>query len=686
MATRPHERDGPNLIFDTGASQTYLGGRHNIKLSNMHRVSGKTAITASDEVIKVNVRGQWGKIPNCYILPGSTQSLVSPQHIAHYFPGCAFVILDDQIYLVPSDEIGDICTGYPIIANLDRTRGTFTVDAQALFDALDPYDEAAQRGGGYDEDDHDHRDCEHGRGAGDRVSDARGAGDRVSDAPHYLNVLKQQELVRRVHERFGHISLPQLREALKAGTKTGTGLTLAAVNEAINNHFQCTWCDLAKITRAPEPRASKHVKTEDVLGVVHLDLMVRPDGMKSRRGFKYTLVYIDEATHLYGAIHMKRKNDVYSALNTMESTLAVKAKDSVAAEYRSNIRIRKYRTDGDGMFNSHRIRAHMAEKLIRHDQSIPHQHNNNAFIERGIRRVEDVARAMMIQSGFPPSFWCYAVDYAILILNVSPSRSPQYVVSPHQLWYGQPPSIERFRRFGCHCIAWRPVDKRENRDKIADPAGKNMRFVGFPKNNIRAYLTYDPITLEVKTSSSVRFREDLTTPSTKYNISKIVQQPEHPHYKRALRHVQDMFSFFGGHPFDPQDPPWAEEPRIASNTDEDSARPTETGFPAPRGPRRPEHLRRRPDRDGRVPTAARARPRRARARGEERKRPRQAGGHERRMGPGLPGHPALTLVQADRGRRGLRPDRARSEEHPRGSRGATQHLLQARPRHNSMGA
>ena len=95
--------------------------------------------------------------------------------------------------------------------------------------------------------------------------------------------MKQQDLARLVHERMGHISLPRLADALKQGMKTGTGLTLAAVKSAMKSGFHCAQCDLAKITRAPEPSASNHVKTERLLGVLHGDLMVRPEDMVSKR-------------------------------------------------------------------------------------------------------------------------------------------------------------------------------------------------------------------------------------------------------------------------------------------------------------------------------------------------------------------------------------------------------------------
>ena len=156
-----------------------------------------------------------------------------------------------------------------------------------------------------------------------------------------------------------------------------------------------------------------------------------------------------------------------------------------------------------------------------------------------------------------------------MLLNYMPCKSPQYNSSPHQLFYGTPPDVHRLRRFGCHCVAWMPVEDRINRDKIADPAGRQVRYIGAPKNNIRSYLVYDPATRRVSMASSVRFSEHLPTPAPRLELCDLINDHGHPHQRSAVEYLQQLHSFFGGKPFDPSSPPWASHPEdTAINSDD----------------------------------------------------------------------------------------------------------------------
>ena len=93
--------------------------------------------------------------------------------------------------------------------------------------------------------------------------------------------------------------------------------------------------------------------------------------MVSKRGYRYSFVYVDEATHLYGVRHLKKKDDIYRVIIEIERKLATMAKDSVAAAYRHSIKVRKWRTDGDGMFNSNGFGDAMTRRMVAHDQHGP---------------------------------------------------------------------------------------------------------------------------------------------------------------------------------------------------------------------------------------------------------------------------------------------------------------------------
>ena len=95
---------------------------------------------------------------------------------------------------------------------------------------------------------------------------------------------------------------------------------------------------------------------------------------------------IDENTHMFFNWHMKRKSDIYAVLEEATSTLEREAKRSVQAEFR-RIKVEIWRTDGDGMFRSVEIKELFLYFEQGHRRSAPHKHNNNAFIERGIRTI-----------------------------------------------------------------------------------------------------------------------------------------------------------------------------------------------------------------------------------------------------------------------------------------------------------
>ena len=330
----------------------------------------------------------------------------------------------------------------------------------------------------------------------------------------------QQKMVRLLHTRLGHAPLERIITLLQHGIgkgrtvkeMTGMNVTLSAIRKAIRHGEPCEACILAKITQLGDAKASGHVKCKLILAVVHTDT-AGPRRMKSIRKYRYSQLFIDEHTHRYFVHHLKLKSDLYAAMGAMEHRLQMDARESYQAEERGEIKVQKYRTDGDGMLRSSKMKKRLMKRMIDHDRSAPYRHNQNAFIERGIRTITDMARTMMVDSGLPADMWCYAIDYAVYVQNLLPCSSPQYKLSPHELWYGKPPDLTRIRTFGSVVYVWLPLSKRTNQDKVADPAGVRMRFVGIPTHNMKAYLCYDERRKHrpyVKIKTSVIFQEDMS--------------------------------------------------------------------------------------------------------------------------------------------------------------------------------
>ncbi|KAL0534679.1 hypothetical protein IC582_028970 [Cucumis melo] len=86
-----------------------------------------------------------------------------------------------------------------------------------------------------------------------------------------------------------------------------------------------------------------------------------------------------------------------------------------------------------------------------------------------------MVRSMMNYTQLPSSFWGYAVETAVHILNNVPSMSISE--TPFELWRGRKPSLSHFRIWGCpaHVLVTNP--------KKLEPRSRLCQFVGYPKEN-----------------------------------------------------------------------------------------------------------------------------------------------------------------------------------------------------------
>ncbi|KAL0291585.1 UNVERIFIED_CONTAM: hypothetical protein Sradi_7021800 [Sesamum radiatum] len=98
----------------------------------------------------------------------------------------------------------------------------------------------------------------------------------------------------------------------------------------------------------------------------------------------------------------------------------------------------------------------------------------------------------------PPSFWGHALETAVKLLNISPSKSiPQ---TPYEIWHGKPASYKYLRVWGSPAYVKRLVgDKLDSRSGLC-------RFVGYPKETA-GYYFYDPTEQKVFISRNAVFLE-----------------------------------------------------------------------------------------------------------------------------------------------------------------------------------
>ncbi|KAL0448472.1 UNVERIFIED_CONTAM: Retrovirus-related Pol polyprotein from transposon TNT 1-94 [Sesamum latifolium] len=122
----------------------------------------------------------------------------------------------------------------------------------------------------------------------------------------------------------------------------------------------------------------------------------------------------------------------------------------------------------------------------------------NGVAERRNRTLLDMVRSMMSFTKLPPSFWGHALETAVKLLNISPSKLiPQ---TPYEIWHGKPASYKYLRVWGSPAYVKRLVgDKLDSRSSLC-------RFIGYPKETA-GYYFYDPAEQKVFVSRNAVFLE-----------------------------------------------------------------------------------------------------------------------------------------------------------------------------------
>ena len=122
-------------------------------------------------------------------------------------------------------------------------------------------------------------------------------------------------------------------------------------------------------------------------------------------------------------------------------------KDYIAlAERQTGHKIKCIRSDGGGEFWSTEWTRYVSERGIEHVRTPPDAHAQNGRVERVHLTILDGARATLIQSGLPATFWGEAANYTAYTRNRTPC-GPQHLV-PEDSWRGRQVPLEHMHPFG----------------------------------------------------------------------------------------------------------------------------------------------------------------------------------------------------------------------------------------------
>jgi hypothetical protein len=227
-----------------------------------------------------------------------------------------------------------------------------------------------------------------------------------------------------------------------------------------------------------------------VLELVHGDIC-GPVTPTTPSGNRYFILLVDDASRFMWVRALASKDTATAAIKHFQAT----------AEAETGRKLRAFRSNRGGEFNSTDFAEHCAEHGVRRQLTTPYTPQQNGVVERRNQTVVGTTRSMLKAKGLPGIFWAEAVTTAVYVLNRSPTKGVTGM-TPYEAWHGRKPDVHHLRTFGCVAFV---KDTTPNLKKL-DDRSHPMIFVGYEQGT-KGYRVYDPSTRRVHVSRDVVFDE-----------------------------------------------------------------------------------------------------------------------------------------------------------------------------------
>nr|GEZ77419.1 glucose/ribitol dehydrogenase [Tanacetum cinerariifolium] len=132
-----------------------------------------------------------------------------------------------------------------------------------------------------------------------------------------------------------------------------------------------------------------------------------------------------------------------------------------------------------GEYLSQEFKDYLSENRIVQNLTSPSTPQQNGVSERRNRTLLDMVRSMFNLTTLPLSFWDYALEFAVHILNMVPTKKVDK--TPYEIWHGKAPNLSYLKVWGCEAYM-----KRDSADKLQQRSVKCI-LVGYPKETMGYY-------------------------------------------------------------------------------------------------------------------------------------------------------------------------------------------------------
>ena len=233
------------------------------------------------------------------------------------------------------------------------------------------------------------------------------------------------------HDRLGHPGTTMMRKIIE----NSHGHSLKPQEVYQGNKMTCTACSLGKLIIRPSPtKIDKELPKfleriqGDICGPIH-----PPCGP-----FYYFMVMIDASSRWSHVCLLSSRNMAFARFLSQIIKLRAQFPDYP---------IKRVRLDNAGEFTSQAFNDYCMVTGIDVEHPVAHVHTQNGLAESLIKRLQLIARPLIMKSKLPTSVWGHAIVHAEVLIRIRPSAYHKY--SPIQLAFGREPNISHLRIFGC---------------------------------------------------------------------------------------------------------------------------------------------------------------------------------------------------------------------------------------------
>ena len=199
--------------------------------------------------------------------------------------------------------------------------------------------------------------------------------------------------------------------------------------------------------------------------------------------FRYFMVIVDASSRWSHVCLLSTRNVAFTRLLAQIIRLRAHFPDHP---------IKSIRLDNAGEFTSKTFDEYCRSIRIDVEHPVPHVHTKNGLAESFIKRLQVIARTLLLRTQLPISVWGHAILHVAALICLRSTAYHQY--SPVQLVFGHQPDISHLRTFGC--AVYVPIAPT-NRTKMG-PQRRLGLYVGLDSPSIIRYL--EPLTGDLFTA------------------------------------------------------------------------------------------------------------------------------------------------------------------------------------------